>query len=136
MTAPNEVRFLNVDLEVRGRDDLTWLVTEFGGDVDNLYCGEAQGHFLATFECSRVRGDPDSVVGYFCNLVDNLPTDARLAWDGLLARVFNIGFDGGIGQTCYQSELRPETIAAVARIGASLQITIYPAAMPTSEPTH
>ena len=131
MTAPpNEVRFLNVDLEVRGRDDLKWLVTELGDDVVNLCCGAAQGHFLATFETGLPLGDPDSAVGYLCNLVDNLPTDARVAWDGLLSKVFDIGFDGGIGPSTYQSELRPETIAAVARIGASLQITIYPALMP------
>ena len=136
MTARHDgVRFLNVDLEVRGRDELKWLVTEFGEDVVNLYCGEAQGHFLATFECDQVRGDPDSVVGYFCHLVDNLSTDARRSWDDLLSRVFNIGFDGGIGPSAYESELRPETIAAVARIGASLQITIYPAPVRTEEPS-
>src|SRR5450432_3357145 len=119
MTTPtNEVRFLNVDLEVRGREDLQWLIAEFGEDVVNLHHGQAQGHFLATFEAGVVHGDPDSLVGYFCNLVDNLPAELRQKWEGLFSKVFDVGYDSGYGSTSWQSDLRPETVAAVAKIGA------------------
>jgi hypothetical protein len=125
----SEVHFLNVDLGVSSKIDLQWLVDEFGEDVVNLHCGRGRGHFLATFEAGVPLGDPDSLIGYFCNLVDNLPVEPRRAWNEAFLKVFDIGYDSGVTQKAYQSELRPETIAAVARIGASLRITIYPAAM-------
>ena len=100
---------------------------EFGEDVVNLYCGPAHGHFLATFETNAVRGDPDTAIGYFCNLVENLSADERVAWDKAFLKVFDIGYDGGNAPRAYQSDLRPETLAAVGRVGASVRITIYPA---------
>jgi hypothetical protein len=123
----SETGFRNVDLEVSSSSDLQWLVDEFGEDAMNLYCGPARGHFLATFETPVVRGDPDSRIGSFCNLVENLPDVARLAWDEAFLRVFDIGYDAGETPRAYQCDLRPETLAAVARIGASLRITIYSA---------
>ena len=126
----SEVHFLNVDLEVSSRSDLQWLVEEFGEDVVNLHCGGARGHFLATFEAGALHGDPNTLIGYFCNLVENLSADGRRGWDEAFLKVFDIGYDSGTEPKSYQSELRPETIAAVARIGASLRITIYPADSP------
>jgi hypothetical protein len=127
MIPRNEPQFRNVDLEVSSASELQWLVEELGEDVVNLYCGSARGHFLATFETATVHGDPDTLIGHFCNLVENLPGERRRSWDETFLKVFNIGFDGGHGPSAYQSDLRPDTLAAVARIGASLRITIYPA---------
>jgi hypothetical protein len=131
-TQTSEVRFLNVDLEVRGREDLQWLIDEFGEDVVNLHHGQIQGYFIATFESGVVRGDPDALIGYFCNLVENLPAEARQKWDRLFSKVFDLGYDSGLGPKSWQSDLRPETVEAVARAGASLRITIYPASGPRS----
>jgi hypothetical protein len=128
MTSPtSEVRFLNVDLEVRGREDLQWLVEELGEAVIHLHCGEVKDHFLAVLEARPPHGDANSLINYFCNFIDNLPAERRATWDGLFSKVFDIGYEAGIGSKSYESDLRPETIAAVARIGASLRITIYPA---------
>jgi hypothetical protein len=124
-----ETQFRNVDLEVSSATDLRWLVEEFGGDVRNLYCGSAHGHFLATFETDAIAGDPDTLIGFFCNLVENLPQEGRRAWDEALLRIFNIGYDAGYEPRAYQSDLRPDTVAAISRIGASVRITIYPAGL-------
>lgn len=120
------VHFLNVDLEVASRTELRWLVEEFGADAVNLYCGPARGHFLATFEAPAGHRDPDSLIGHFCTLVENMPGAARRAWDAAFQRVFDIGYEAGVSPTSHQSDLRSDTIAAAARIGASLRITIYP----------
>lgn len=126
MKPVNETEFRNVDLEVSSASDLRWLVEELGEDVVNLYCGPAHGHFLATFETHAVRGDPDTMIAFFCHLVENFPDEMRRAWDEAFLRIFDIGYDSGHAPQAYQSDLRPETLAAAARIGASLRITIYP----------
>jgi hypothetical protein len=130
MEHDSETRFRNVDLEVSSASDLGWLVDELGEDVTNLYCGPAQGYFLATFEAKHVFGDPDALIGFFCGLVEALPGERQREWKQALLKIFNIGYDGGYAPPAYQSDLRPDTIAAVARIGASLRITIYPAGDP------
>src|SRR5438046_4522932 len=119
MTPDIETRFLNVDLEVSSAFELGWLVEEFGEDVSNLYCGRAQGHFLATFEAKHVFGDPDAVIGFFCSLVEALPDERRRAWTQSFLKIFNVGYDAGVEPSAYQSDLRPDTLAAVARIGGS-----------------
>src|SRR5262245_54167589 len=73
MNAARETQFLNVDLEVTSASDLSWLVEELGEDVVNLYCGPARGHFLATFETTETSADPNTRIGTFCLLVENLP---------------------------------------------------------------
>jgi hypothetical protein len=79
-------------------------------------------------EVKGMLGDPDVLIGSFCNLVDCLPTAARQRWDDAFAKVFDLGYESGGGPHSYQSELRPDTIAAVARVGASIRVTIYPVA--------
>ena len=123
-----ETRFINVDLEVSSRTDLRWLVEEFGADATNLYCGEARGYFLATFETANVPGDPDGKIGYFCHLVECMPPEARQKWNDAFAKVFDLGYESGAGPYSFQSELRADTVAAVARVGASIRVTVYPVA--------
>ena len=127
MNRSNETRFLNVDLEVSSAAELDWLVEEFGEDVSNLYCGPAQGHFLATFEARPFSGDANTLIEHLCGLVEALADERRQVWDQAFLKIFDIGYEAGDEPRAYQSDLRPETIAAVARIGASLRITIYPA---------
>jgi hypothetical protein len=127
MNRSAETRFLNVDLEVSSESDLNWLVEEFGEDVSNLYCGPDQGHFLAMFEGDPLVGDPDGLIRYLCNLVENLSDEQRRVWNQAFLKIFDIGYQVGSEPPAYQSDIRPETLAAVVRIGASVRITIYPA---------
>jgi len=129
MKRDSETQFRNVDLEVSSASDLGWLVEELGEDVTKLYCGPAQGHFLATFEANHVVGDPDELIGFFCGLIEALPGDRQRAWGQAFLKIFNIGYDAGYEPRAYQSDLRPDTVAAIAGVGASVRITIYPAGL-------
>jgi hypothetical protein len=122
----SEVGFINVDLEVSSQTDLRWLVEDFGEDVVNLYSGPSRGHFLATFETGGIGGDPNTIIGHFCHLVESMRPRLRRAWDAAFLKVFDVGYESGAAPKSYQSELRPETVVAVARVGASLRITVYP----------
>ena len=126
MTTPtSEVHFLNVDLEVRGPNDLQPLVDDFGDDVINLHAGRVHDHYLATFEAPET-ADANELIFYFCHLLESLGSEARRIWDEASLKVFDIGYEAGLGPTSYQSTLRPETIAAVARVGAAIRVTVYP----------
>lgn len=119
--------FLNVDLEIESHQNLQPIVEAFGDDVRNLYCGQAQGHYLATFELPGVSGtDPDSIIYSFCRLIESLDNEAKKLWDSAFTKVFDIGYEGGLEPSSYSSEIRAGTIKKVALLGASLRVTIYP----------
>jgi hypothetical protein len=122
---PSEAQFLNVDLEVRGPADLQPLIDDLGEDVVNLHAGRVHDHYLATFEAT-VSGDADHRISYLCRLVDQLDPEARRIWDQASSKVFDIGYEAGAGPKSYESNLRPETIADVARVGAAIRVTVYP----------
>jgi hypothetical protein len=122
-----KTHFLNVDLEIESHHDLQPIVEDFGDDVFNLYCGEAQGHYLATFELHVSSGtDPDSIIYSFCELIESFGTEAKKLWESAFTKVFDIGYESGSEPISYSSEIRVGTIERVALLGASIRVTIYP----------
>jgi hypothetical protein len=111
-----DVRYLNVDLEIESKSDLSKIVEEFGDDVSVLYCGEMRGYQHASFEISANIADADETINHFCLLVEGLPKDARE----------DVGFESGTSPQNFRSEIRASTVQRVAAIGASIIITIYP----------
>jgi hypothetical protein len=121
-----DVRYLNVDLEIESKSDLSKIVEEFGDDVSVLYCGEMRGYQHASFEISANIADADETINHFCLLVEGLPKDAREVWDACCSRVMDVGFESGTSPQNFRSEIRASTVQRVAAIGASIIITIYP----------
>ena len=121
-----EVRYLNTDLVIESKTDLSVIVHEFGEDVIVLYHGEMRGYQHASFESSEAGAGADEIINFFCMLVENLPEGAREVWDGCCSRVLDVGFESGESPSNFRSEIRASTIQRVAAIGASIVVTIYP----------
>jgi hypothetical protein len=121
-----EIRYLNTDLEIESKSDLSRIVEEFGEDVIVLHHGEMRGYQHASFETTDSTTDADGVINFFCTLVEQLPKEAREIWAGCVSRVFDIGYESGSSPQNFRSEIRASTIQRVAQMGASLVITIYP----------
>ncbi|NER84276.1 MAG: hypothetical protein F6K42_33020 [Leptolyngbya sp. SIO1D8] len=122
-----KINFLNVDLEIESHQDLQPIVHDFGEDAINLYCGKAQGHYVATFEAPHT-ADVDAAIAYFCALVDALEEETKVLWETAFTKVFDVGYESGLEPRSYLSEIRADTIQKVAALGAALRITIYPPA--------
>lgn len=121
-----EVHYLNTDLEIESKDDLSRIVEEFGEDVVVLHHGEIRGYQHASFEIIGGRDGADEVINYFCSLVESLPKEVREIWDGCCSRILDIGYESGTTPSNYRSEIRASTIRRVGEIEASIVITIYP----------
>ena len=119
------VRYLNTDLEIESKDDLSKIVEEFGEDVSVLYCGEVRGYQLASFEIPGNTAGADETIDHFCALVEGLTKEAREVWDGCCSRVIDVGYESGTSPRNFRSEIRASTIQRVAAIDASIVITIY-----------
>ena len=120
------VQYLNVDLEIESKNDLSEIVQEFGDDVSVLYCGEVRGYQHASFEIPANTAGADETINRFCSLVEELSPEARELWDDCCSRVMDVGYQSGTSPQNFRSEIRASTVQRVAAIGASIVITIYP----------
>jgi hypothetical protein len=121
-----EVQYLNTDLEIESKSDLSKIVEEFGEDAFVLHHGEIRGYQHASFEIPGNSTDADAAINSFCTLIEGVPGEIREIWDGCCSRVFDIGYESGTSPQNFRSEIRASTIQRVAKIGANIVITIYP----------
>ena len=122
--------YLNTDLELDSREDLTPIVEEFGDDVVCLYNGPWGTHRRAAFElAANLPHDPDpnSCIRMFCALVAGLSPHARAIWDGCSRRTLDMGFEAGTDRESCQQMLEYDALAQLAAIRTHLVITVYPA---------
>jgi hypothetical protein len=123
-----EVRFLNVDLEIESSEDLQPIIDDFGESVSVLYHGEnGSGFNLASFEVypSGAR-DIDGIIAEFCLYIENLSPEAKEIWDKCFSKRFDAGFQSGDFPRSYKTEIRADIVERVAKVGASIVVTIYP----------
>jgi hypothetical protein len=123
-----DIQYLNTDLVIESKTDLSRIVEEFGEDVVLLHHGEMRGYQHASFEIDSggTSAGADEIINSFCLLVENLPQEVREIWDACCSRVLDVGYESGTSPQNFRSEIRAFTIQRVAAIGASIVITIYP----------
>jgi hypothetical protein len=131
MTEPNlePTSFLNVDLDVWSQTDLTPLVAAFGERVFVLFVGrEGRRHGLhIELAGSGIRGSADSLIQALVALIRALPRSARQHWRNASRRSFNVGVQASTQPQSYELQLTPETLRAVAHVGADVTLTVYAA---------
>jgi hypothetical protein len=121
----DDIHYLNVDLEIKSRTDLSILVDGFGENVAVMYNGVWDTFFLASFESFNNDGVNENIKS-FCRLVESLEDEAKKLWDGSHSKIFDIGFQSGMTPQNYNTELEASTLEDIIKIGASIAITIYP----------
>ena len=98
-----------------------------GDKVHVLYCApfQEQGHLLA-LEIFSTRPSVEKSLGRFCTLIEALPPDAMKIWKLASRRTFDIGLQSGRVRPPLAIRIAPATLARVARLGATMAITVYP----------
>jgi len=118
-------KYLNTDLEVDSRRELTPLVEEFGDAVFLMYNGEWGKNYRCSFEVNEHLAHANEAIAFFCMLVETLPKNVRKIWDESLKKAFSIGFESGEVEKI-EVEIEPPVLERVAKIGAKINIVIYP----------
>ncbi len=123
-----EVRFLNVDLEMESSEDLQLIIDNLGENVSILHHGEnGSGFNFVSFEVKPSgERDIDGTISSFCLFIENLSHEANTIWNRCHSKKFDAGFESGDFPRSYKTEIRADTIERIAKIGASIAITIYP----------
>jgi hypothetical protein len=121
-------QFLNVDLDIEAPIDLAPLVAALGDSVLELYTGPAEDGFQTHLELADDTGQPasaDLAIRTFVRLLSQLAPDKKQLWEQATRRDFNIGIQGGRTPPAFELTLPPEVLAASARLGARIVITVY-----------
>jgi hypothetical protein len=123
-----ETCFLNVDLDVEAPYDLASFVEALGEKVFDLHTGPLEAGFQTHLELSgeAIRHeDAEAAISGFVKLLTQLAPDTKRLWDGATKRDFNIGIQGGTKPHAFVFALLPQTLAAVAHLGARVVMTVY-----------
>lgn len=126
-----DVHFANVDLEIECKDDLRLLIDALGVDI-NVQCHDRleNGNDFVSIALHSVEsgafGEPEITISAFCDLIEKLPCEVRNTWNSCKKREFDMGFESGNSSKTFSARLSKETVARVAGLGATIEITIYP----------
>ena len=125
-----DIRYLNVDLMLKSREDLTPIVNAFGEDVVALSNNKAGNFYYASFEIAGSHAGPSEDIEYFCCLIEGLEDENRKLWNNAFYRIFDIGYESGNSNNSFSSDLRKNVLKRMAEANASIRVTIYPYAPP------
>ena len=122
-------RFIGVQLEIESPRPLGHLLHSFSGtEVVSVDYHESTRGFAVAFEHagSGMSTDPDIQIADFCDKIMGFKDDARTVWHSAYRRTFNVGYEIDDSSESFRSELDPQTIERIARVGASVIVAIYP----------
>jgi hypothetical protein len=134
--AEDESRFLNVDLDVEARYDLSPLLQALGDGVFDLRTGPIAGGFETHLELSggaNYPADAETAIRELVHRLRRLPEDVRGLWTEATRRDFNIGIQGGTQGPAFEAAIAPDLLVAVAELKARIVVTVYPAHLESGE---
>ena len=119
------IKFLNVDLDIESKQDISLMLKELGENILILHHEQNENFYFARLEIDRDVFNADKTINYFCDLIENLSENSRITWGGCISKIFDIGYESGKQQNNFTSKINSRTVKRIAKIGASLNITIY-----------
>ncbi len=122
----SEIQFLNVDLELESKQDISALVEDLSKNAMILHYDKDDYRQLARIEADSEVRSPDKAINYLCELIESCSRAALKQWLGCSRRTFDIGFSSGTSPKCFNEAISADTLLRISAIGAGMEITLYP----------
>ena len=122
----SEIQFLNVDLELESKQDISALVNDLQKNAVVLHYDKDDYRQLARIEANVNVSSPDKAINHLCELIESCSKGALKQWLSCSKRTFDLGFNSGVSPKCYSQALHVDTLLRISAIGAGIEITIYP----------
>jgi hypothetical protein len=117
--------FLNVDLDVYSRSDLTPFVDALSKKALVLYLGREGRVHSAHFELRTSPKDANAAIRGFAALLQSLPRVTRKLWNEATVRDFNIGIQSSSERQRHTTQLSAEAIQAASALKGQIVVTVY-----------
>ena len=136
-----DFHFVNIDLELESAESVQPLVNELSENTYALYCSDIDEmanlelsiekrngvYFYDSYDDEKdIVGGVDIHINEFCNLLENLSEESQQIWNKCHRKEFDIGFQSGNTPKSFRTQIRAETIERCAKLGATIEITVYP----------
>ncbi|WP_315723138.1 MULTISPECIES: hypothetical protein [unclassified Bradyrhizobium] len=119
--------FLNLDLVLTSRADLTPLITHLDQSIYVLHHQEHEQQFLLVLEINDAGSrHPTACTEQFLTVIEALPEPAKALWDSCTSRTFSYGFEGGRDFPALDVTIPADLLLRIAGLGADVGITVYP----------
>jgi hypothetical protein len=131
--AHDSILYPKFDSEDRRMEPLPEEPVHFASFELNTYTmdeTDANDFPVSNYADAVINQEADIVINGFCDLIVQLPPQARQLWDCASTKIFDLGFCSGEQPRCFQTMLAANSIRRIADLGASLTVTIYPPAPP------
>jgi hypothetical protein len=125
MNDQTKTHFLNVDLELRSKHELTELVQAFEPGAMALSCMAIEDGYLANLELDTQPTEAEAAIRSFVNLIEMLPPRARDLWNEASMRDFSIGVEAGATPSHFEFALTPAVLKLAANVGAQITFVVY-----------
>ena len=122
----SEIQFLNVDLELESKQDISVLVADLKKVATILHYDKDEYRQLARIEVAGEITTPDKAINHLCELIESCSRNALKQWLSCSRRTFDMGFESGTSPKCFNQALHADTLLRISAIGAGIEVTIYP----------
>ncbi|CCQ11178.1 putative orphan protein [Pseudoalteromonas luteoviolacea B = ATCC 29581] len=121
-----EIQFLNVDLELESKHDISVLVSDLSNKAVVLHYDKDEFRQLARIEAGGEISSPDKAINHLCELIESCSKAGLKQWLSCSKRTFDLGFSSGFSPKCFSQALHVDTLLRISAIGAGMEITLYP----------
>ena len=122
--------YINTDLELRSRSDISILTAELSQKLFMLYTGREGRNYLATFELASLVNKPsntaDTIANRLCGIIESLSPKYLRLWNKCISRNLDMGFHSGEGNRLGTATLRADTIKRIAKLNIAVAVSVYP----------
>jgi hypothetical protein len=124
-----EIQYLNTDLELVAEQSLEALAAAleargiFPLHIDQL----DNGRWYATLETEEQFTQPEPNIAAILAVLESLDPHSREVCSACTSRELNIGYMCGDEPWAFNQQLTATTLGAIAALGISLRVTLYPA---------
>ena len=119
----DETIFLNIDLDIESKIDISPIVEAFGEEVAVLRNDCMSGIYYGSFETLLAK--PNEIIMEYARLIESLDPSARQIWDQCRTKRFDIGFQCAEKPYSYHSTLSNESLSKISALGGEFVVTIY-----------
>ena len=124
-----QIRYINTDLDLACPSSLQPIVDFLSArGAYALSCEPADDGWHACLETEKQFRAADHTIAAFLDALDRMDPETRSRWDECTLREFNIGYDAGDKPWAFNDGLSAMTVQRIARLGATIRVTIYPPA--------
>ncbi|PAJ73770.1 hypothetical protein CJF42_14075 [Pseudoalteromonas sp. NBT06-2] len=122
----SEIQFLNVDLELESKNDISILVGELAKKAIILNYDKDDYRQSARIESNTDIKTSDQAINHLCEQLESCSRNALKQWLTCSKRTFDIGFNSGGKPKCFNQAIKSDTLLRISAIDAGIEITIYP----------